>query len=364
MDGIKYSLFNKSAGISNVTKQGNKLIFNYPCTSSIYCTPYEVILIPGIYRMSLWGAQGGSAHKSDTAVLIEDSGGKGAFVSGKIRISHDTKFYFYVGGKGEDLLSIEANIIAKGGFNGGGHGGYDVGETGGESSAGGGGSSDVRFINEDSIEGYKSRIIVAGAGGGRLAYNDFHYLRTDDKNQVFNATCFAGDAGALIGFAEGNISIPGTQTTGCFGKGENGVNIDHKSTINGGSIGGGGSGYYGGSHIDVKTIGYLSSLESGGAGGSSFVSGCKGCNAVARTPINEVLHTNRSVHYSRYVFSEIKMNTGKDKIKDPYDKDEIGHHGNGAIALTYISKFYPMSCNRSHQRINIYRSLLLITLTS
>ena len=104
----------------------------------------------------------------------------------------------------------------------------------------------------------------------------------------------------------------------------------------------------------------MSSFESSGAGGSSFVSGCKGCDAVARLPLNEVHHTHNNKHYSRYVFSDIKMNSGKDNIKNPYDKDETGHHGNGAIVLTYISKYYQLSCNRNNPRFNMYYSLLLI----
>ena len=344
IDDISYSLLDSSKGTINVTKKGSTLTFNYPCSNIMTCTPYVVNVPHGVYRMSLWGAQGGSAHTWNSDVFLEDSGGKGAFVSGKINVHHDSKFYFYVGGKGEDLRTKDANAFGHGGFNGGGNGGYDVGEEFGESNAGGGGASDIRLIGEDNTEGYKSRIIVAGAGGSKLAVFDYNSSEKDDKGVTYYTSSIPGDAGTLEGFSTNYFTVPGTQTTGCFGKGNHGVNIDHVITQKGGSIGGGGGGYYGGDHINISNVGYIRAIEGAGAGGSYFVSGCRGCNAVSRLPVNQVVHTKQSIHYSGYKFFDIIMKSGKDQFNTPDGVSETGHHGNGAISITYISKIKPLTC--------------------
>ena len=344
IDEVNYTLQNASLGSLNVQKSENKLVFNYPCTSTVTCTPYIVSLPRGVYKISLWGAQGGSSRTVNDYAFLADSGGRGAFVSGKIKIFYDSKFFLYVGGQGEDLAVKDANAFGRGGFNGGGDGGYDVNETFGESNSGGGGASDVRLIGEDSIEGYKSRIIVAGGGGSRLAHNFTSKYRIDSKGVRYDFSVIPGDAGTLEGFSTNSFTVAGTQTSGCFGKGENGVNVDKYMAEKGGSIGGGGGGYYGGSHINASEVGNITEIESSGAGGSSFVSGCKGCNAVSRLPLNQVVHTNQNKHFSSLYFFDITMKSGKDEFKSPSDTDETGHHGNGAISITYISKVIPISC--------------------
>ena len=362
IDEVNYTLQNTSLGLLNVQKSGNTLLFNYPCQLSVTCTPYIVSLPRGVYKMSLWGAQGGSSRTINDLAFLEDSGGRGAFVSGMIKIFYDSKFFLYVGGKGEDLTVGDANAFGRGGFNGGGNGGYDVDETFGESNSGGGGASDVRLIGEDSIEGYKSRIIVAGGGGSRLAHNFTTKYHTDSNNVKYTFSTVPGDAGTLEGFNTSSFTVAGTQTSGCFGKGDDGVNIDKSKASSGGSIGGGGGGYYGGSHIDVSKVGNISSLESSGAGGSSFVSGCKGCNAVSRLPLNRVVHTNQNKHFSGLYFFGITMKSGKDKIKSPLGADEIGHHNNGAISIIYVSGIIPITC-MCRRKNNIGMILVMISIS-
>ena len=355
MDGIKYSLLDASAGKLNVTVKGNVVTFGYPCTAIDKCTPYVVSLIRGVYLMSLWGAQGGGAHAGNSDTFMDDSGGKGAFVSGQIKINQKSKFFFYVGSKGEDLRTQEKNVLCKGGFNGGGNGAFDIDEYGGESNSGGGGASDIRLIGDDTIQGLKSRIIVAAGGGSKYAWAD--YLETGNKKDgsTFTYSSIAGDAGALKGFAYGDFVSPGTQTTGSFGKGMDGISIGKYLVGDGGSIGGGGGGYYGGSHIDESLLQYYTKISSAGAGGSSFVSGCKGCNAVTRLPINEVIHSNQSIHYSRILFSNIIMKDGNESFISPFGNSENGHHGNGAISIKLIARFYQYTI----VRINEYYFIII-----
>ena len=362
MERINYTILDQKLGILNVSKSENTFLFNYPCVSTITCTPYYVFIPKGVYRMSLWGAQGGNSRDGNSLTFLEDSGGKGAFVSGKIRILQDSNFFLYVGGKGEDLISKVANSYGKGGFNGGGNGGYDVGEEFGESNSGGGGASDIRLIGNDSIEGLKSRIIVSGGGGSRIAEIESTQTITDSKGTVYQYTSTSGDAGTLEGYSTSSFTVPGTQTSGSFGKGMHGVNIDRSKTSLGGSIGGGGGGYYGGSHINVDTIGTIDWIQSSGAGGSSFVSGCKGCNAVSILPLNQVEHTNKNKHYSGYVFYDIIMKSGKDTFKDPQGKSETGHHGNGAILIEYINKDVLYTCvYRQKHRISVLSMIILVS---
>ena len=111
MKGIEYSLINKSSGKINVSENGKSLLFKYPCESTVYCTQYKVIIPRCVYRVSLWGAQGGDVHAGNSQTMMKDSGGKGAFVSGKIIVRKKSTFFFYVGGKGEDLTSTAINVF-------------------------------------------------------------------------------------------------------------------------------------------------------------------------------------------------------------------------------------------------------------
>ena len=79
-----------------------RTVFNYPCHDVTTCKPYTVILRPGIYKFETWGAQGGDSRYHNIKNIHKDSGGKGAYASGSIKLSVVTKLFIYVGGKGED----------------------------------------------------------------------------------------------------------------------------------------------------------------------------------------------------------------------------------------------------------------------
>ena len=162
--------------------------------------------------------------------------------------------------------------------------------------------------------------MVAGAGGG----GDNRTSGYGDGN--------GGAAGGLIGY-EGqainhtngygySTSYGGTQTksymmywnnlggattttgfknlTGVVYKGVQYRNPDFG--IGGTEQSGGGSGYYGGAPGD----------HSGGAGGSSFISGHNGCDAVAESSTStNIIHTGQSIHYSNYKFTNTTMIDGE-----------------------------------------------------
>ena len=106
----------------------------------------SIQLLPGTYKLEVWGAQGGVGYSNS-------AGGKGGYSSGVIVLSRPTTFYVYVGGNPGSTVA--------GGFNGGGSGNQNRNDNGG-----GGGGTDMR-IGSTSLY---ARVIVAGGGGGGVSF--------------------------------------------------------------------------------------------------------------------------------------------------------------------------------------------------
>ena len=324
--GIRYKVVNKTLGSSRITKKSNAFLFDYPCDNLSECTPYEVMFSPGRYRIELWGAQGGDSRWQNTGNIRVDSGAKGTYVSGDIYIAGTTVMYLYIGGRGENQWSRE-QIVSKGGYNGGGNGGVDLNDIEDpESGSGGGGATDLRLklAGNDELSSLKSRIIVASGGSGSCS-----------ANQTKQYSNFIGyDGGTLNGNGNGTICIAGTQTSGIFGKGGDGLSFSSADFQYGGSTAGSGAGYYGGyTKKSVNTI-----IEAGGAGGSSYISGHTGCNSVAYDSSNPPKHTGSQYHYSSLVFTNTSMKQkGTSGFLSPSGASEDGHYGNGAAKITVLS---------------------------
>jgi type II secretory pathway pseudopilin PulG len=236
-----------------------------------YTGGYQVFTAPisGKYKVELWGAQGPSGP-----------GGKGAYTKGEIYLLAGDVLYIYVG---QSLAT--ANTTS---FNGG---------TGTGGGTPGGGATDIRIIpgTWDNLTSLRSRIMVAAGGGSGQP---------------------VGHGGGLTG-VNGGIATGGTQTSGgtqedIFTAGSFGI---------GGSGCGGGGGYYGGGGAWCAR---------GAGGGSSFISGYNGCNAI--TP--DGTHTNQPVHYSGYVFTNTQMIAGNASMPSPTGGTETGHSGNGYARIT------------------------------
>ena len=328
--GIKYQIVNKTKGKKRVVVDDNVFIFKYPCSNTSDCSPYKLLLSPGYYQFELWGAYGGDARYQNTPNLREDSGGKGAYVSGKLAVVGTLELYLYIGGQGEDQVDIYTER-SKGGYNGGGNGGvdwYDPSE--GESSAGGGGASDLRLILDQSLEGWKSRILVAAGGGGACSTNHTNSVHSSYKG---------GDGGALESHSDVKMAVGGTQTTGIFGYGQDGLDFDDDTFQSGGSTGGSGGGYYGGQTFEYKeTTEYQ---EMAGAGGSSFISGYSQCNAVKyENSNNKVAHSSQPIHYSNLFFNEgIMKDNENDDFIDQSTISEFDNTKNGVARITIIQSY-------------------------
>ena len=326
-NGIKYRLDEPEKGRSNVTVTDQTFTFGFPCEESYSCTPYKLVLSPGYYSFELWGAQGGDARYGGTTIIREDSGGKGAYVAGNISLIGTTQMYLYIGGKGEDQTDwTDSRIMSRGGFNGGGNGGVDFCDVKyPESSAGGGGATDIRLIKGNDIESFKSRIIVAAGGGGASS--------TNTTGNVF-MNYQGGDGGTINGTTSNKAALPGTQISGIFGYGQDGLNFTQENFTAGGSTGGGGGGYYGATSFLEDSLNKSRHQDSAGAGGSSYISGHKDCIAVKYEYSEEnPVHSIDSIHFTNAYFEDPVM-----KMRDD-PSDFPGHSGNGYAVITIIKSF-------------------------
>ena len=229
----------------------------YPQYKYFYAGDSKSIdLKKGDYKFYVYGGRGGRAYRNG---VLDGYGGKGAYVSGNIKIVNETIFYLYIGGKGGDNWQVTNASHGIGGFNGGQDGGADLADRGAEtgteyssnipeSSAGGGGATDIRLIYGNTKESLVSRIIIAAGGGGAASTNSIHGYAD-----------YRGGHGGNLTSSVFNIFTEGASQIGTFlGEGSPPLSIgqilidyadkDHPS-IDGGSIGGGGGGYFGGSRL-------------------------------------------------------------------------------------------------------------------
>lgn len=326
--GIGYSALTTTL---RFTVRGNKIVpytFSYTGKEQTFIVEYT-----GNYQIELWGAQGGGSYQNFDPNYSETGdyhgvgnfveGGKGSYTSGTIRLTKGERLYVYVGGKG---MNGQPKTNATGGYNGGGIGGFGY-----QGGAAGGGATDIRLTSGswDDFDGLKSRIMVAAGGSGTSNYN---------------GAVAGGVGGTLNGFS-GNLNTNsvthplatgGTQTSGGIAggkaKGTDGAfGIGGNAQLEHGS--GGGSGYYGGGGA-----GFIGAGVSTGAGGSSFISGHSGCNAIssASTSTN-IVHTGSPNHYSGKTFTNTKMVAGNSSMPT-YDGigTMIGNNGHGYAKITYL----------------------------
>jgi hypothetical protein len=283
------------------------------------------------FKVECWGASGGNAYigKTENGTPVANVnntvyGGKGGYVSGETILTSSLSVYIYVGQTGEETINHT--------FNGGGSAATSY------NSLSGGGATDIRLVNGNwnNFNSLKSRIIVAGGGGGSE-----HYFSGSDGG---NSGGLSGQNGpSSIGgvnhqpytVAEGGNQISGGKggkgcSDGIINKGSFGIGGDHDYVNNHG--GGGGGGYYGGGGG-----GYNSSIVGSGAGGSSFISGHTGCNAISESSTSSnIIHTGQPNHYSGYVFTNTVMKAGNESMPSPTGGTETGHTGNGYAKITWM----------------------------
>jgi hypothetical protein len=283
----------------NITISQDSIVFLYPCTSSYNCSPINITLSQGFYILETWGAAGGNGKSNEP-------GGKGGYARGILKVLSSTKFFLFIGGKGESGIT---NRDAIGGFNGGGNGkiGPDRYPHGS-----GGGSTDFRT----SVD-IESRILVAGGGGG--AGGDVQ------------GGAFGGFGGGLVA-GDGTGRFPGKGATvnrNGIGSSVSNLNITNGTLLYGGngingpnsSGTGGGGGYYGGGGAYCSASG----------GGSGYFGQLK---TGVTIPGNKAFPK---------VFNQ--------------EETEVGHSGNGAAKITMITaiiNYHTSSCTSNILNIFLY----------
>lgn len=289
----------------------------------------ELTLNAGVYKLEVWGAQGG--YQNDSS-----KGGKGGYSYGTLTLTEPTKIYVYVGGSGNSGGSA-------GGFNGGGKR---------DTYPGGGGASDVR-IGTDSLY---SRVIVAGGGGSE-----------GDENIAggYGGGTYGGDAtsgvdsgGGYGGEIDCNTTICGeretlngfneTRSFPCpyliwdgkvgeydyanlhsgFGFGGSGLIWDEYE----GTGGAGGSGFIGGTG-SLPPVGG-STKTKGGGGGAGYV----------YTADTSDVYPNDGTLSSKYYLTNAKTIGGNKSFNNINGTSVTGNSGNGAAKISgtgqvLISKF-------------------------
>jgi len=326
-DGVMtgMSLGSEFAAIKNKTPYLINVPNNLPHEIEYTGLAEELVLPPGTYLFECYGA-GSVAEDGYYATYTSNT--LAGYSSGVITFNNQQILYLYAGGKG----FLGYNINPLGGWNGGGAGTELSIVYNGEHPMSGGGATDIRLVsgNWDNFDSLKSRIMVAGGGGGiSMNWSGAAYApwiggsgggltggiptANEDSQQIplpspiiaVGATQIAGGSGS----SESNIF----SRNGEFGKGGNGV-YSRPIAIAYPTSAGGGGGYYGGGG------GWY-----GASGGSSFISGHLGCDAIASSSTSSsIIHTGQPNHYSGLVFTDTKMMTGE-------------HDGNGMIRITYLS---------------------------
>ncbi len=134
-----------------------------------------------------------------------------------------------------------------------------------------------------------------------------------------------GAGGGLNGLTNRTRSKPGTQTSGYkFGIGQDGYGVGSSN-----GVAGSGGGYYGGTTSD-----YADNCEAG-AGGSSFVSGYDGCEAILEESTeNNIIHSGQKIHYSKKEFQNIKFLNGNEQKNNNID---------GYASIIYLSNNYKLA---------------------
>ena len=305
----------------NISKTISVANFDYTGNVQTYTVP-----LTGTYKIECWGAQGGSTYAP---------GGKGGYTCGNLQLSKGIPLYIYIGPTTSGISPV---------FNCG-----SSASTGGSVDvyiSPGGGATDVRLQNGDwnDFNSLKSRIIVAAGGGGGAVYSNspqiaggyagglqagptkyVYYLGGsclvfDSKNGVTVQTSTNGPIKDLAeeGYSNNNGKLV-TSTYSIFG------NYNNPPV-------GCGSGYYGGINYGECDTVY------NGMGGSSFISGYIGCNAIKESStVDNIVHTGLPDHYSGYIFTNSIMIAGNAQMPSPSGSTETGHAGNGYARITFVS---------------------------
>ena len=251
---------------------------------------HQLDLKSGLYLFECWGSVGGiweGAGKRSTP-------GYGGYTSGVLYIREKTTLYVYIGNTGffNAAKGYEHDFSGK----------YALP----------GGATDIRLNASEKwwdIQSLISRIMVAAGGGGSewaasiggngggIEGGASISGKTGTGNEVYEEKCEGANQDSGSNCTDHlEESTYGISMTGSFGS----AGFPLTEFVGNGNYGGfGGGGYYGGT-----SYGYAYA----GSGGSSYISGYKGCDSVEESTI--IHHTKSPYHYSEFIFRDAKMVPG------------------------------------------------------
>ena len=311
---VAISLQDPTISSINITHLEYKsLTLGYPCSNKHICSAYIIDVQPGKYRFECWGSRGTGTHNLQA--------GYGGYTSGDIVFHSPKRLFVYVGNPGYfnalKYLEVQKNE---------GHPG---------------GATDVRLEMGNKwwdMPGLISRIMVAGGGGGC----EFHASVGGNAGGINGGQSLSGTSN--IGDTTFKEPCPGAkQTSGAQcpsytinqktykpTPGEFGASLDPTSSLTIKDYGGiGGGGYYGGTSYPYAFA---------GSGGSSFISGHKGCNSVENNA-DKITHTGSSIHYSGIFFTNTKMIEGSKSMPLPTSSSNGIYFGSGSFRITLLAAF-------------------------
>ena len=247
LDKVKNEVMSEVKDNGNIS--GN--VFSYSYTGGI-----QSFTVPcnGLYKLEVWGAQGGSSYNGTT-------GGMGGYSLGYKFLTTSSVLYIAVGGQG---TSNGSHTTQAGGYNGGGTASADG--DGNTIPASGGGATSITSTNRGILVNYSSYqneiLIIAGGGGGGA------------RNAAVSSFPVGGSGGGTTGGNGGNYY----ESSNVSGTGYGG-----SQTTGGGYSGTLSSGYYAAGSFGVGastyTVGGGGGFYGGGAelyssgGGSGYIGG-------------------------------------------------------------------------------------------
>ena len=320
----------------------------YKFTAVFSCTQtYQAFKLPvkGSATYECWGASGGNSP--GVSPYNSGSPGRGGYTIGTASFAKGTQLYLYVGEQGKYdkyCKSQGGEDIAQyndGGWNGGGGSGCNgTNNTG----SGGGGATDIRLVRHTDENGWgglyslRSRIMVAGGGGGCMGYDTSQYTdggyggglvggpsiahdvyvnptyNNTGGNQTSTGACnYYETAASMVNNYIPRMIEEGVSPYGNFGY----ANPGHLYWWGGGA----GSGWYAG----------IGGFGRGGTGGSSFISGHSGCRAVDQSNSTSTITVHKSGanqerYDNTYYFTGTSMTQGATNSPG-------GHNGYARITM-------------------------------
>ena len=180
-----------------------------------YTGDVQEFVVPsdGLYKLEVWGGEGGTAYGDEGEIPLEDrKGGRGGYAVGYKYLTSATKLYICVGQKGPDSLSSDLS------------GGYNGGSKGSASShkdhvsyrehnihiGAGGGATHIATVSGllEDLASYQSQILIV-AGGAAGGYCNYEPEENGDEDLVYGIVGGDGGADDAGGFGFGKECLNG-----------------------------------------------------------------------------------------------------------------------------------------------------------